>query len=66
MAVAALVGRWIDYRDGTAESVFVAATGVAAGAAVYLFLSIRSGLFAALFGDRFAFWRRRKESKAVS
>ncbi|AMX82555.1 cell division protein [Geobacillus subterraneus] len=66
MAVSALVGRWIDYRDGTVESVLVAAIGAAAGAAVYLFLSIRSGLFSALFGDRFAFWRRKKEKKAVS
>jgi O-antigen/teichoic acid export membrane protein len=65
MVVAALVGQWVDYRQGTAEAVFVAAIGVAAGAVVYLFLSIRSGLFVALFGDRFAFWRR-KEKKAVS
>lgn len=65
MAAAALAGRWIDYRDGTAEAVLLAAIGAAAGAAVYLVLSVRSGLFAALFGDRFAFWRR-KEKKAVS
>ncbi|MFC0298198.1 putative polysaccharide biosynthesis protein [Geobacillus jurassicus] len=65
MGVEALTARWIDYRAGTAESVGAVAIGAAVGAAVYLFLSIRSGLFAALFGDRFAFWRR-KENKAVS
>ncbi|WP_060788034.1 putative polysaccharide biosynthesis protein [Geobacillus zalihae] len=65
MGVEALASRWIDYRASTAESVGAAAIGAAVGAAVYLFLSIRSGLFSALFGDRFAFWRR-KEKKAVS
>ncbi|WP_025949559.1 putative polysaccharide biosynthesis protein [Geobacillus thermocatenulatus] len=65
MGVEALAARWIDYRDSTAQSVSAVAIGAAVGAAVYLFLSIRSGLFSALFGDRFAFWRR-KEKKAVS
>ncbi|ATA61046.1 transporter [Geobacillus stearothermophilus] len=65
MGVEALASRWIDYRAGTAESVGAVSIGAAVGAAVYLFLSIRSGLFSALFGDRFAFWRR-KEKKAVS
>ncbi|ASS98490.1 cell division protein [Geobacillus thermocatenulatus] len=65
MGVEALAARWIDYRDSTAQSVSAVAIGAAVGAAVYLFLSIRSGLFSVLFGDRFAFWRR-KEKKAVS
>ncbi|NNU83365.1 polysaccharide biosynthesis protein [Geobacillus sp. BMUD] len=65
MGVQALTARWIDYRAGTVESVGAVAIGATVGAAVYLFLSIRSGLFSALFGDRFTFWRR-KEKKAVS
>ncbi|WP_445612922.1 putative polysaccharide biosynthesis protein [Geobacillus sp. YF-1] len=67
-AAEALAGQWLDYRAGKGESVVLAVVGMTVGASVYLFLSIRSGLFAALFGRRFerwAFWRR-KTSDAAS
>jgi O-antigen/teichoic acid export membrane protein len=61
-----LLKSMLHYRGGTVESIVIVAIGAIIGAGVYFFFSDRFGLLASLFGDRFAFLRRRKEKKAVS
>jgi O-antigen/teichoic acid export membrane protein len=56
----------LHYHGGIVESIVMVAIGALVGAGVYFFFSARSGLFVSLFGDRFAFLRRKKEKKAVS
>lgn len=65
MMVQMMLKAVLHYRGGAAESIVIVAIGALIGAAVYFFLSDRSGLLSSLFGDRFAFLRRRKEKKAV-
>jgi O-antigen/teichoic acid export membrane protein len=55
----------LHYHGGTAESIAIVTIAALIGAAVYFFFSDRSGLLVSLFGNRFAFLRRRKEKKAV-
>ncbi|NUK30566.1 polysaccharide biosynthesis protein [Parageobacillus sp. VR-IP] len=61
-----LLKSMLHYRGGTVESIVIVAIGAIIGAGVYFFFSDRFGLLASLFGDRFAFLRRKKEKKAVS
>jgi O-antigen/teichoic acid export membrane protein len=61
-----LLKSMLHYDGGRAESIVIVAVGVLVGAGVYFFFSDRSGLLASLFGNRFAFLRRRKGEKAVS
>ncbi|CUA78884.1 putative polysaccharide biosynthesis protein [Anoxybacillus suryakundensis] len=62
---AKLMDRLLHYNGSMIQSVIIVAFGGLIGAAVYFYLSERSNLLYALFGNRFSFLRK-KEKKAVS
>jgi O-antigen/teichoic acid export membrane protein len=55
----------LHYNGGKFDSIVIVFIGALVGAAAYFYMSYRSELLMYLFGDRFAFLRKKKE-KAVS
>jgi O-antigen/teichoic acid export membrane protein len=63
--VVSLLKMAFHYNGGKFDSIVIVFIGALVGAAVYFYMSYRSELLTYLFGDRFAFLRKKKE-KAVS
>ncbi len=60
-----LMDRFLHYNGSMIQSVIIVALGGLIGATVYFYLSERSNLLYALFGNRFSFLKK-KEKKALS
>ena len=65
IVIVSLLKALLQYDGGKFDSILLVGIGAAVGAGIYLYLSYRIELLERLFGNRFAFLRKKKE-KAVS